>query len=160
MQILGGEQIGLLDVVENGVFAPDVVLEAPISGGRLDHRLAFLTHHALQVRLPEIRVVLPERELAFQDFARIRHHLLHERLKAAGHVGGVQHLVIATAVPGLALDEVLHQAPALLGYPGDGFADLGGIRHLQLGGVTLAHGVFLECPWSRGKLLQCSNLPR
>jgi hypothetical protein len=58
-----GQQVRLLDEVEHLVVLPGDVLEAAVVLGRCDDGVGLLAHHALGGRLPQVHVVLPEREL-------------------------------------------------------------------------------------------------
>ena len=55
----GGEQVGLLEVVIDGLFAPGLGLEAAIAALRGDHRLALLTCAFEQGVLHQLELILP-----------------------------------------------------------------------------------------------------
>ena len=70
-----GQQIRLLDVVEDGVLPPGFVLEPAVVALRADHRLGIDPHHARSGVLPERHVVLPQVDLSFEQLGGIGHHL-------------------------------------------------------------------------------------
>jgi len=92
LHIARRQQIGLLDEVEDLVLAPGVVLEAPIGGRRVDHRLGVFAHDAPRGVLPERQVVLPEAQAGGDQSRRVgdqpRGHL-HERAGDVQRIGCV-----------------------------------------------------------------------
>ncbi|MNJ30798.1 hypothetical protein D3C77_254090 [compost metagenome] len=58
-QVPGGEQVGLLEVVIDGLFAPGLGLEAAIAALRGDHRLARLACAFEQGVLHQLELILP-----------------------------------------------------------------------------------------------------
>ncbi len=125
-----GEEVALLDVVEDRVLGPGAVLEAPVAGGGLDDGLPGAAHEALGGGLPEFEIVLPERELRLHQTAGIRHQALghlHEGLAEAERRGHVD------AVRLLALQELQHQALAALGDLREVACELHGIGDVDVG---------------------------
>ncbi len=94
----GGQQVGLLDEVEDVVRLPGFVLEAAVLRVGLDDRRGFHAHHPARGVLPQRHVVLPETKLRLHQMCRVGHQLgghLQEgvadvqRVRAAGALGGL-----------------------------------------------------------------------
>ena len=60
VQVLGGDQVRLLDVVVEKILLPVVVLEAAVAFGRLNHGLRVLAEELQHRVLPQGRIVLPQ----------------------------------------------------------------------------------------------------
>ncbi len=75
LQAAGGQQIALLDEVEERVVTPRLVAEAAVFRGRLDDRLGLAAEKALRRALPQRHVVVPQRQLRLDEPRRVRHQL-------------------------------------------------------------------------------------
>ncbi len=75
-QVLGGQQIRLLEVVVNGLFAPGLGLEAAIPQIRMDHRLALLAGALEQGVLHQLELILPPVHLGVDQLAGLLTALL------------------------------------------------------------------------------------
>ena len=120
-----GDQVRLLDVVEQEVLVPVLVLEALVALRRLDDGLGGRAHHLQHRRLPQAHVVPPEVHLRFGELVRVRQHLgreLHERLAEAELVGEDR----ARAV-GVARRVFAHQLGALFGGGRERFRERDGV---------------------------------
>ena len=85
-----GDQVALLDVVEQEVLLPVLVLEALVALRRGRHRSRRRAHHLHERGLPQAHVVPPQVHLRLGEPHRIGHHLrceLEERLPDAELVG-------------------------------------------------------------------------
>ena len=70
-----GQQIGLLDEVENEVLSPGGVLEAAVARLRFcDRRHRLAAHHPARRVLPELRILLGELRLGGHHARRVGHH--------------------------------------------------------------------------------------
>ena len=105
LQVIGGEQIGLFDEIEDRVFRPLRILEAFVAGRRLDERFAFLALHPLGGGLPQIKIVFPEIDLSLNQLFRVFQQLVEQFLKGLADDGRVHDRKLITAF--LALEEFL-----------------------------------------------------
>ena len=115
----GGQQVGLLDEVEDLVVAPGLVLEAAVLRVLGDDRGGpVLAHHPPGGILPEGEVVLPEAELRLHQPGRIGHEPGRHLQEGAADVQRIGRG--ATAPLRLALEEIRHDPLAALGHLGHG----------------------------------------
>ena len=87
---VGGDQVELLEEVEDGVFLPVLVLEALVGAGGLGHRRGLLAQRLGPGVLPELGVGVPQLHLGIHQLLRIGHvGLRHgaERLRDLLHGG-------------------------------------------------------------------------
>jgi hypothetical protein len=108
LQPAGGQQVGLLQVVEDDLVLPGGVVEALVAAGRLGDGLRRLAHHALGRGLPELHVLLPQLDLGLHQPVRIGQHLgreVHEGLGEAEWVGRL--LTVGLIALGKVLQQLL-----------------------------------------------------
>ena len=74
LQPVRGQQIGLLDEVENLIFLPVLVLETFVSSGWCDDRLDFATHHPARRAFPQTHIFVPKLELRLHHDGGIGYH--------------------------------------------------------------------------------------
>ena len=138
------EQVALLDVVVERVLRPGVVLEPAVSGVGRHRRLDLLPGHAPSRVLPQPRIVLPQRDLGFDQAPGIGQHLLPQRLVCLRHHRGFERIELAGGAR-LAFDERLHDAPAPIG---DAIQRRVQALRVRIGGSRgrlLAHGMDPPC---------------
>ncbi len=146
-----GEQIRLLDVVEDVVLFPGGILEAPVFLGRFNERLCFLTHHAAGRVLPQRHVVLPQGHLGLHHLAGVGHHLgrqLHESIPDAQRVFHAHrwHLAAVFRHP------FLQQTLSTLGDFRKRLGKFCRVRHLQLCALLIGHDSILYDPSEQSQL--------
>ena len=117
LQPARGNQVGLLDVVEQRMFLPIVVLEALVAFGRLDDGIHRRAQHFERRRLPQVHVVPPQRHLRFGEPVGVRHHLGGQFVKRFGDAELVGHHGFAGR--GLAGNDIAKQLRALVGGRGE-----------------------------------------
>ena len=135
-EVSGGQQIGLLDEVEQRVVVPGRVLEPPVAAVGHDHRVHVDPEHALGGAVPEPDMVLPQAELRLSQLLWLAHHPAEHLEEGAAQGRMAVHLVadaIEVALPG---DEILDQLAAALG-------DLAQDRHDLVGLVGLGRHLLL-----------------
>src|SRR5271165_2623504 len=125
------QQVGLLDEVEHLVLAPGVILEAPVGGGRVDHRLGLDAHHPPGGVLPQRHVVLPEADLRLHQMGGIGHQPRRHLQERAADVQRIWRLLGAR----LALQPFGDDALRTLGDVGHGAAERGGVGQPEAGAV-------------------------
>ena len=108
-----GEQVGLLDVVEDERLGPGFVLEATVAPFRLDQGLRFLPGGPLQRIVPELQAVLPEAHLRLDELRRVGRHARGRGAEGGEHAGWIDDREFVAAV--LAFEEGLDHTAALLG---------------------------------------------
>ena len=84
------QQVGLLDVVEQGVLVPGGVGEAAVAALWADDRLGLLAHHPLGGALPQGHIVLPQGHLGLHDHGRVGHHLGRHLQEGIAHIQRVE----------------------------------------------------------------------
>ena len=108
------QQIALLDMVVERVLGPGVVGEPAVPRFGCRYRLDVFPGHAPRRVLPKLCVVLPQRDLRFDQALGVGQHLLPQRLIRLRHHRGLERIELAGAAR-LPFDERLHDALALLG---------------------------------------------
>ena len=136
MQVFGGDQVRLLDVIVEKVLLPVVVLETAIVLGRLDHRLAVVTKETQHRALPQRQVVLPKLELHRGEFRRVGEQLAHHLVERLGNTELVTEC--RDAARPLARDEVGQEFTAASRDLGIGPRELGRIKRRP--GFECRHG--------------------
>ena len=129
------DEVALLDVVEDEVVLPVLVLEAVVALGRRRHRLGRLAEELEPRRLPQPQVVEVHVHLHLRERHRVREQLrphVHERARDAELVGDRQPLAV-----GVARHEVGEDVRRALGHLAEDLGDLAGIRRLL--GLFRAH---------------------
>ena len=140
LDMLRGQQIGLLDEFEGGVFGPGRVLETPVARlGRNLRRRRSAADHALRRFAPEIGVVGPEPGLHLPHAGGVGHHLAGQLHECAPDI---QRIRVRPAGLLLRGHEILHDFPAAFG---DGRELFGSGGHIgrRLGmrvGIRFGHG--------------------
>jgi hypothetical protein len=140
----GGEQIGLLDVVEGRLFAPGGILEAAVAAFRLDRRRGFRTDGARGGRGPELHPVGGGFLLRLQQFERVRHQMRGKGAEGARRrcrIVGEGHVRVERAGRGRA-----HQLERVGDDAGPGIGKLGRIGRIgrNLEHARIFHGRFLR----------------
>jgi hypothetical protein len=108
---VGGEQIALLDEVEDLVLFPCLSLEAPIAGRRLDHDGRLSAQHAAGGGFPQRHEAVPPFGLGLEHRVAVAAHRLGQRHHGAGDVERIDRAGILAL--GHAGDEVHQQLLAL-----------------------------------------------
>ncbi len=119
------DEVALLDVVEQEMLVPVLVLESLVALRGNGHRVRRAPHHLHHRTLPEVHVVPPQVHLRFGEARRIREHLrghFHERLAQSKLVGG--H---GPALAGVARCELADHLGALFGGGGERLGQRDGI---------------------------------
>ena len=134
--MLRGQQIGLLDEFEGGVFGPGRVLETPVARlGRNLRRRRAAADHALRRFAPEFGVVGPEPGLHLPHAGGVGHHLAGQLHECAADI---QRIRVRPAGLLLRSHEILHDFPAAFG---DGRELLGSGSHIgRCFGMRFGHG--------------------
>ena len=115
MQPARREQVGLLEIVEQQVFAPFGIAKSPVVFLGFDQGRAFDAHHSFRGVLPQRHGVLPQRHLGLGEARRVGHHLRRHIEESAADVERVD---IALDQPFVVpRHEVGDDPPALLGDP-------------------------------------------
>ena len=127
------QQIRLLDEVEDLILAPGVVLEAPIRGRRVDHRLGLRAHDAARGVLPEGHVVLPEAELCGDQSGGVGDQPGGHFHEGTGDVQRVRRVLLVR----LALQPFADDALRALGDVGHRTTDLRRVGQLEPRGFGL-----------------------
>ena len=125
MGVAGGDQVGLLQVVEHEVVFPVLVLEPLVAPGRLGHRRDRHAHRLQPGRLPEVHVVAPHVHLQLHQLHRIAPDLL-ERLGERASDAGLVHRRSAGFL-GHALEVAHHQLRTALREFGELACHLSGV---------------------------------
>ena len=119
----GGQQIGLLDVGEQHVVLPIVVLEALVAFLLAHHRFHRLAKQGGQGLLPQFHVALPQIHLRLRQLRRVGHDFLGHLHKGFAQHHRILHIVFA--VTGLAAQKILDDDLTF-------FSDMGKeLRHLR-----------------------------
>jgi hypothetical protein len=138
-----GQQIGLLDVVEELVLLPGRVLEAAVVGRRAVSRWRILAHQAPGGGLPEVHMGLPQVHLRLPQLGRIGHQPrghFHER---SADVQGIGH---AETMLALMLQEIADDALRPLGDAGKGLGQLGRVGKIACRSRLIRHLPFPMIP--------------
>jgi hypothetical protein len=136
VDVARGDQIGLLDEVEQEVFFPFGVGEALVALLRLGHGRALHAHHAQRGVLPQRKVVPHQVHLRLRQLVGIGQHLghhVHEGLGDAEVVGGRRDALLH-----LSLHVLRDQVRGALGDLGIGLGDF--LRIGQGAGFFGGHG--------------------
>ena len=141
LHVAGGEQVGLLDEVEDLVLLPGVILEAAVLRVRLDHRLGLAVHAEDPARrvLPERHVVLPEPDLRLHQVGRVLHELRRHFHEGVADI----HWVEPGGLVRLPVKPLGHQALRAFGDVGHRAAEYRRVGELETravgGGFSLAN---------------------
>jgi hypothetical protein len=135
-EVFGGEEVRLLDEVEQGIVVPSRVLEAAIAAVGRDHGLDVDAQHALGRALPQPHVVLPQAELRLDQLVRLAHHAAEHLQESSAQRRMAVEAGAAAVGLAVACHEVLDQLAAAVG-------DLAQNRHDLLGLVGLGLRLFL-----------------
>ena len=125
LQTAGGQQITLLDVVEQRTVVPCVIAEAPVFRACLDDRLGLAAEETLCGALPQRHVIVPEGKLRLHEPGRIRHHPRRHLKKSRADRHRIGHAETAFAI--LARQEIGDKPLAFFGDLRDLPRQLGGI---------------------------------
>ena len=110
-----GQQVGLLDEIEQAVFRPGGVAEAPIVLLRLDQRRLLGAQELPGGVLPERHIVLPEGELGLHQLGRVFHHPAGHLEECRAYVQRIDRpVVLGQRGHGMTRQKIAHQLAALL----------------------------------------------
>ena len=147
LHVVGGDQVRLLDVVEQEVVLPQLAPEAVVAAGRSLHGLGLAAGRLHDHGLPELQVVVPRADLRLGELRRVGPELLREF-----HEGAVDPEVVARRLRGvgvgLLLDELAHDLRGALGDVRERLLQGFRIDLRRLGGVGLrcvCHGGPRQC---------------
>ena len=124
-----GQQIGLLDEVEDLAALPGFVVEPPVLRPGGDHRPGIQAPHAAGGVLPQRHVILPEADAGTHHLGRVAHQLRRHRHEGAADVQRVD----ARCLVRLTVQPVPDQALRPLGDVSHRPAEHGGVRQAQAG---------------------------
>ena len=108
---IGGEQIALLDEVEDFVLAPGIGLEAPVAGRGFHHGWGVAAQHAPRGGFPQHHEIVPPCRLRRSHRLAVAAHRLGQRQHGAGDIKRIDRPPIFAASH--AGDEIQHQLLAL-----------------------------------------------
>src|SRR5258706_8769563 len=101
---LGDKKIVVLNKAKDFLLLPYLARNRPVARHGRNEGFDGAAHRPFGGTLPESEIVLPKRELRVEDLAGIRRHVLHQSVKGARDVQGVERL--ERAASRLALHEV------------------------------------------------------
>jgi hypothetical protein len=142
-----GEQVALLDKVEDLVVLPSLVLETAILGIGLDYGCAVDAHDAPRRVLPQRHVILPQTELGLHQAARIGHQTgrhLQEGAADIERVGAGRSRGSSASAGGLAAQPARNDPLGSLSNIGHGLADEFGIGQSSFGSVRFLARVHVK----------------
>ena len=140
----GRQQVGLLDVIEDRVFLPGGIAEAPVARFGHGKGRSFLAKHLSRRGLPQVQVALPQFHLRMGEAHRIRHHARGQREESATEIERIG--IMADAVRCLALEKIAHNSTAALGDIGERSPDFWHSVRSALRRRLIGHGDFLMIP--------------
>ncbi len=126
-----GEEVGLLDEVEDSALLPIGVLEALVAAGRRNDRVDIVAEQALGGVLPEIEIALHELPLRLDDRAGVREEVAEEFEEGGPDIQRVDRAGFLAL--GLRFQEL---GDELLALRGD-------LQHVAREGAEIGHGVVL-----------------
>ena len=137
VNVAGGDQVGLLDVVEDEIVLPLGIAKTVVATGRSSHRRHGLAHHPLQGVVPQFEIVASHLHLHFGKLPGVCLQIgpqVHKRLANAQLIGC---LFRGNAVSSAPVHEILQQLGGTLRYFGK---NPGGLFR-----VLVACGPFRRC---------------
>ena len=148
---VGGDQVELLEEIEDGVFLPVLVLEALVIAGGLGHGRGLLAQHLGPGVLPELAIGIPQLHLGIHELLRVVHVGLGDDAQRLGDLldGGQLRLGFSQHRIG-PLRHQLGNARRLLEDLGHVLGELHRIRQRVLGGnlrffgLLFRHGLLLK----------------
>ena len=105
-----GQQVALLNAVENDVLGPCFVLEAPVGRPRRRHRFEFFVEQGLgHALLPELGHAVPVIDLLLDDLGRVLPRLDRHFLERPAYDGRVHNpeSIVDLITPEVLIDQVM-----------------------------------------------------